>query len=97
MAERDLGIEMLRLIEEIHPTAFMSDTGALAQATAATADTLGGLFALLRRHAPNEATAQAAMRMMVSRALKFAGDAQTDADAMQGQVAPAYREERDDG
>ncbi|KQT08489.1 hypothetical protein ASG40_11450 [Methylobacterium sp. Leaf399] len=97
MSDRDLSMEMLRLIGEIHPTAFTGDMSALAQATASTADTFGGLFAMLRRHAPNEATAQAAMKLMVARALKFAEGAQVDADALRGQVAPAYREGRTGG
>lgn len=89
---RDLSIEITRLVGEIHPTAFTGDAGEIGFATARVADALGGMFALIRKHAPNEATAQQAMKMMVERALRFAGEAQTAADGLRGQViAPPDR------
>lgn len=91
-SERNLSSEMLKLIGDIHPTAFTGDMAALAQATALTADTLGGLFAMIRKVAPNEATAQEAMKMMVKRALAFAQGAQAEADKLRAQAAPAYYE-----
>lgn len=84
---RDLSVEITRLIAEIHPTAVTGDMPAVAIATAQVADVLGGMFALIRKHAPNEATAQAAMRLMIERSLRFAGDAQKDADSLRAQVS----------
>lgn len=91
-SERNLASEMLKLIGDIHPTVFTGDMAAIAQATALTADTLGGLFALIRKVAPNEAMAQEAMRMMIKRALTFAAGAQAEADNLRAQAAPAYHE-----
>lgn len=86
---RDLSIEITKLIGEIHPAAFTGDVAEIGLATARVADALGGMFALIRKHAPNEATAQKAMKQMVERALRFAEDAQTAADGLRGQVVAA--------
>ena len=86
---RDLSVEITKLVEEIHPTAFTGDTKALACATANVADALGGLFALIRQNAPDEVKARAAMRMMIERALRFAGEAQEAADILRASAAPA--------
>lgn len=83
---RDLSMEITKLVGEIHPLAFTGDPGEIGFATARVADALGGMFALIRKHAPNEATAQQAMKQMVERALRFAADAQTAADGLRGQL-----------
>ena len=70
----DLNVEITHLIQRTYPAAFTGDMAAIAQATAHTADALGGMFALIRKQAPNEATARAAMKHMVERALQLAED-----------------------
>lgn len=86
---RDLSVEIIELIGEIHPTAFTGDLPALAMATGGAADVLGGLFALIRKEAPSEAMAQAAIAKMIDRALRFADVVQVDADSQFAQCVQA--------
>lgn len=69
---RDLAVEVTALVGEIYPAALHGDAAAIGLVSASIADVLGGIFALIRRSAPNEITARAAMRISIERALQAA-------------------------